>query len=303
MYLLLGIDGGGTHTSALLATGAGQVIGRGAAPGSNARAVGMAAAAAAIRAATAEALAAAGLPADTPLAAACLGIAGVGRPEHRAEMQEWAESVHLAQRCLVVTDVEPVLAAGTPDGWGVALISGTGSCCFARSPDGQTLQVGGWGYLLGDEGSGYDLALRALRLATQTADGRAAAHALLAAVLAEWDLTEPTDLVAQVYERGLTRPELAALTRPVLALADAGDADALGLIDQAAVDLALLAVTAARRLELADPPLALAGGLLRASADLRLRLADRLGAGWGPTTLVAHPAQGTLILAQRLLES
>jgi N-acetylglucosamine kinase-like BadF-type ATPase len=303
MQLLLGIDGGGTHTTALLANSTGQVIGRGAAAGSNPRAVGFATSTAAIRAATAEALVAAGLPADAPLAAACLGIAGVGRPLHRAQLQRWAESVRLAQRCLVVTDVEPVLAAGTPHGWGVALISGTGSCSFARSPDGRTLQVGGWGYLLGDEGSGYDLALRALRLATQTADGRAAAHALLAAVLDEWALTAPADLVEQVYERGLTRPELAALTRPVLALVDAGDADALGLIDQAAADLAHMAVTAARRLELADPPLALAGGLLGASSHLRSRLAEQLGVGWGPTTWVVDPAQGTLILAQRLLES
>lgn len=303
MQLILGVDGGGTHTSALLATSTGQVIGCGAASGSNPRAIGFANATAAILAATAGALAAARLPADTPLAAACLGIAGVGRPDDRAQLQGWAESVHLAQRCLIVTDVEPILAAGTPDGWGVALISGTGSSCFARSPDGETLQVGGWGYLLGDEGSGYDVAMRALRLATQTADGRAEAHALLAAVLAEWHLTAPTDLVAQVYERGLTRPELAAMTRPVLALADAGDADARGLIHLAAADLAHMAVTAARRLNLADPPLALGGGLLGASAELRSRLADRLGAGWGPTTWVADPAQGTLILAQRLLES
>lgn len=303
MQLILGIDGGGTHTSALLATSTGQVIGRGAAPGSNPRAVGFEASTVAIQGARAEALAVAGLREDTPLAAACLGIAGAGRPVHRAQLQEWAESIHLAQRCLIVTDVEPVLAAGTPDCWGVALISGTGSSCFARSPDDRTLQVGGWGYLLGDEGSGYDLALRALRLATQTADGRAAAHALLAAVLDEWGLTAPTGLVAQVYERGLTRPDFAALARPVIALAHAGDVDALRLIDQAAADLALLAVTAARRLELADPPLALAGGLLGASAELRSRLADRLGAGWGPTTWVADPAQGALILAQRLLES
>ncbi len=303
MDLLLGVDGGGTQTSALLATRAGQVIGRGAASGSNPRAVGLAAATAAIQAATAEALAAAGLPAGTLPAAACLGIAGAGRPVHKAELQAWAESVHLAQRCLIATDAETVLAAGTPDGWGVALISGTGSCCFARSPDGQTLQVGGWGYLLGDEGSGYDLALRALRLATQTADGRAAAHALLAALLDAWGLAVPSDLVTQVYARGLTRPELAALTRPLFALAEAGDADALRLIDQATADLALLARTAARRLALANPPLALAGGLLGAGAALRARLADRLGAGWGPTTWVADPAQGALVLARRLLDS
>ena len=87
----------------------------------------------------------------------------------------------------------------------------------------------------------------------------------------------------------------------MLALAEAGDADALALIDQAAVDLALTASTAARRLALVDPPLALAGGLLTSSAILRAGLQEHLGAGWGATSIVTDPAQGTLILARRLL--
>lgn len=302
MDLLLGVDGGGTHTTVWIATSAGEVLGRGAASGSNPRALGFAAATSAILAARDAALANAGLPADAPLSAACLGIAGVGRPVHRVQLQEWAESISLANRCQVVTDIEPILAAGTPAGWGVALISGTGSSCFARSPNGETLQVGGWGYLLGDEGSGYDLSLRALRLATQTADGRADAHALLAAVLDHWQLAAPTELVAHVYEKGLTRPDLATLTRPILALTGAGDIDALRLLDHAAADLAQMAVTAVRRLALHDAPLALAGGLLVASGELRARLAERLDAGWGAITVVADPVMGALLLARRLLD-
>ncbi|NJN17467.1 MAG: hypothetical protein HC822_14940 [Oscillochloris sp.] len=218
-------------------------------------------------------------------------------------MLAWAESVNLARRCIVVTDVEPVIAAGTSDGWGIALISGTGSCCFGRTPDGRTLQVGGWGYLLGDEGSGYDLALRGLRLATQTADGRAHAQTVLNAILAYWELTDPVELIAHVYRGRLERPELANLTRPLLALADAGDPYALGLLDQTAADLAHMAQTAARRLELRDPPLALAGGLLGASTYLRERLMVCLGAAWNPPAFVDEPALGTIVLARRLLET
>jgi len=309
--LVLGVDGGGTNTRALLATAAGEVIGRGAAAGSNPRAVGFSAATAAIRTAIDEALASAGLssglpsglPAGTRLGAICLGIAGVGRPPHKAEMEAWIRATGLAERTLVVNDIEPILAAGTPDGWGVALICGTGSSCFARSPSGERLQVGGWGYLLGDEGSGYDIALRALRLATQTADGRANAHALLAAILAEWGLKEPGELITHVYEGGLGRPELAALTRPLLALVDAGEKEAQALIDRAATDLAHIAKTAARRLGLTQPPLALSGGLFASSVYLRERLSAHLGAGWGRTTLVTDPAQGTVILARRLLDA
>jgi N-acetylglucosamine kinase-like BadF-type ATPase len=163
--------------------------------------------------------------------------------------------------------------------------------------------VGGWGYLLGDEGSGYDVAMRALRLATQTADGRADAHALLAAILAAWGLSAPADLVAQAYERGLTRPDFARLTRPIVALANEGDPHAFALLHDAAADLAQMAATAARRLELVEPPLALTGGLLGASPLLRTWVAELLGEGWGPATWVADPALGTVILAQQLLHS
>lgn len=301
--LIIGIDGGGSNTRALLAGPDGGVLGRGHAPSSNFQSVGFPAAAAAIQQAIAEAFASAGVASSTPIDAVCLGLAGVGRPEDRERMAAWVESQAIARRSKVVTDAEPVLAAGTPEGWGVALISGTGSVCFGRDPQGRQLQVGGWGYLLGDEGSGYDLAIRALRLATQTADGRAGAHALLRAILSHWNLAEPADLIGHVYRTEVSRPSIAGLTRPVVALAAQGDRDALSLLDAAAVELARAAATAARQLELRDPPVALAGGLLGSSPPMRAALAERLGPGWGPLQYVEDPAVGTLVLARRLLAS
>lgn len=299
--LLLGIDGGGSNTRALLASLDGTVLGRGYAPSSNLQSVGFPAATAAIRQAIAAAFDAAGIAADTPIAAACLGLAGVGRPADHTRIAAWIEHEAIARRSAIVTDAEPVLAAGTPEGWGVALISGTGSVCVGRDRQGRAVQVGGWGYLLGDEGSGYDLAIRALRLATQTADGRAEAHALLDAVLRHWNLAAPADLVGHVYRTAIMRPAIADLTRPVVALAAQGDRDALDLLEGAAVELARAARAAARRLGLHEPPVALAGGLLGASPELRAALAECLGPGWGPLRYVDDPALGTLVLARRLL--
>lgn len=301
--LILGIDGGGSNTRALLAGPDGAVLGRGFAPSSNFQSVGFPAAAAAIQQAIVEAFGAAGVALSLPVAALCLGLAGVGRPADRARMEAWAGSQRIAERCIVVTDAEPVLAAGTPAGWGVALISGTGSVCFGRAPQGDTLQVGGWGYLLGDEGSGYDVAIRALRLATQTADGRAEAHALLRVLLAHWNLAEPADLIGHVYRAEFPRSAIAGLTRPVVNLAEGGDPYAAGLLDEAAGHLARAGATAARRLGLHEPPVALAGGLLGSSPRMRAALAEHLGPGWGPLTYVEDPAMGTLVLARRLLDS
>lgn len=299
--LLLGVHGGGSQTRALLADENGHVVGTGTAGASNYQSVGFAAATEALRAAIAEAWRAAGIAPDLPMEVACFGLAGTGRPEDRARFEAWAATSGIARRYTFVSDAELVLAAGTPEGWGVALIAGTGSFCWGRAADGRTARVGGWGYLLGDEGSGYDLAVQALRLVAQTADGRAEAHALLRAVLEYWRLDTPAGLIPHVYHLERTRAEIAGAIAPVLALAEAGDSHAAALLDRAAADLADMLATLIEKLDLDQPPVALAGGLLGASASLRTSIAERVQAALGPISYVEEPARGALILARRLV--
>ncbi len=99
-------------------------------------------------------------------------------------MREWAARTQLAATVDVIEDAALLLAAGTPDGWGVAVVAGTGSMAFARAADGRTARAGGWGPLLGDEGSGYAIALAGLRAAARAADGRAPATPLTDRLLA-----------------------------------------------------------------------------------------------------------------------
>ena len=120
--------------------------------------------------------------ADLPMqrvASACLGLSGVDRPSDISLIRSWADSFQIAERLMIVNDARLVLAAGTPAGHGVGLICGTGSIAFGRSPDGKMSRAGGWGYILGDEGSGYDIAIQAMRAATQAIDGRGQAYACL----------------------------------------------------------------------------------------------------------------------------
>ena len=298
--LVLGIDGGSSKTRALLADRAGRLLGSGTAGPANQQSVGFAAATRAILDAVAAAFHSAAC-APIPVAAACLGLAGADRPAERAAFAAWAMQQAIARRCCVANDAELVLAAGTPAGWGVALICGTGSFCYGRAPDGRSARAGGWGYLLGDEGSGYDIAIQALRLAAQTADGRAEAHALLRAVLDHWGLAEPADLIGRVYGPAMTRAAIAALARTIVALAEAGDPWAAGILNHAAAELARLVTTVARRLDLRQPPLALGGGLFGASPSLRQELAARTPIALGPVTYAEDPAQGAVELARRLL--
>ena len=299
--LLLGIDGGGSRTRALLADRAGSIIGSGAAGSSNYQAVGFSAATQALSAAIAEARHNAGVPEDAPIASACFGLAGVGRPLDQARFVAWGEQHRIARMIHVVNDAELLLAGGTADRWGVALICGTGSICHGRAPDGRTARSGGWGYLLGDEGSGHAIAGHALRLATQTADGRADAPGLLRLALEHWNLAEPPQLITHIYQGGVSRTDIAALAGPVAALAEAGDPGAQLVIDQAGADLARMVEAVVRALELESPPVALSGGVILSSRRLRASMATQIAIALGEITSVDDPTTGAVVIARHML--
>src|SRR5260221_4321390 len=170
--LILGIDGGGSHTVALLAEKAdgGRILGRGTAGPSNMQAVGEERALRALDEAVGQAFDAAQRTRGT-VAAAALGLAGVDHPEAAAVVQAWTATARLAEAVSVANDATLLLEAGTPDGWGLAVIAGTGSIAFGRSPEGKLDRSGGWGYLLGDEGSAYALALAGTRAVARSSDG------------------------------------------------------------------------------------------------------------------------------------
>lgn len=303
--LLLGIDGGGSKTVAWLALRAGgeppEVIGRGTAGGSNPQAAGFPAALENLDRAVAAAFGDAAVT-PRPVAAAVVGLAGCDRDEDREALSRWAEDRRLARRFRVVHDAVPVLAAGTPEGWGVALISGTGSFAFGEDARGRSARAGGWGYLLGDEGSAYAIALAGLRAAAQAVDGRAPATLLLQAILEKLDLQRPEQLIPAVYQPEPDRPAIAGLAQLVLKTADAGDAAAAEIVGQAARDLAAMVAAVARKLDFAPRPfpLALAGSALLGSGMLQSGLMTELtnlGLQAGPVGRVPEPVAGAVALA------
>lgn len=306
---ILGVDGGGTQTTALLARlhpggNSWEVLGRGTAGSSNLRAVGVSAALAALDLALREALAAAGVSGRT-VRAACFGLAGAGRSAEQRLVREWAEQRLGTAAVEVVEDALLPLAAGTPEGWGLAVIAGTGSMAFAQNAAGQAARSGGWGWLLGDEGSGYALVQAALRAVLRAADGRAPATLLTERLLAACGLTQPEELVEYVYGRA-DRATLAALAPVVLECASR-DAVAHRLVQDGAAELAAIAATAAARVALPSAvPLALAGGLFLASRMYRDRFLHALaeqGYQAHPLTRVSEPALGAVRRACRLAAS
>lgn len=305
--LVLGVDGGGSHTVAVLAErDTGLVLGRGKAGPSNIQ-TGESDALRELDAAIDRAFTAASLDRE-PVAAACLGLAGIDRNEGLDLIHSWASQRHLSQSLTVANDATLLLAAGTPDGWGLAVVAGTGSIAFARRPDGEVGRCGGWGYLLGDEGSGYQIALAGIRAACRAFDRCGPETVLVNRFVQAMDLREPPDLIPAVYRGKWDRPAIAGLAPIVLTAAREGDAVAAMIGDRHAKELARTAVASAKAndLPLTGLPLVLTGGVILGSDWFRaafLRSLKELGVQADPVRQVADPVCGAVILARKLADS
>ncbi|RIK75460.1 MAG: hypothetical protein DCC67_15285 [Planctomycetota bacterium] len=302
------VDGGGTKTDAWLvrfdARGTAHVLGRGRGASSNPRAVGLEIALHNLGAAIDAAWADAKLGSFT-VDVALLALSGAGHQSMRDKIALWADRRQLATTVRFEHDVEPVLAEGTPAGWGAALIVGTGSAAIGVSPGGQRLVVGGWGYHYGDEGSAYWIGRRALEAVARAADGRAQPTAITAAVLERLQVSEPRAMLGALEQTGNVRGAIASLADCVERSAGEGDAVALHIVHDAADELAAMVGTLVEQLQLGRSfPLALAGGVICGSERLRVRLMGRLSAlslKPDPVTTVAQPVAGCVKLAWRAL--
>jgi N-acetylglucosamine kinase-like BadF-type ATPase len=306
--LVLGVDGGGTKTEVWLAhvdaTAEPIILGRGMAGSSNPRAVGMETALANLGAAIDAAWADARL-APTAVDGAVLAMSGAGHVAVQEQIAAWANGRELAKQLWFKHDAEPVLAEGTPERWGVALIVGTGSAAIGCGPDQHRRVVGGWGYHYGDEGSAYWIGQRALETMARAADGRGPATQLTAAILDRLQVDEPRSALGALEKTGNVRGAIASLADAVDATARSGDQSAAAIVDEAAEELAAMIATLANQLSFGEEfPLALAGGVICGSGLLRDRLQAALKARSltpNPIKLVPHPVAGCLRIARQLL--
>jgi N-acetylglucosamine kinase-like BadF-type ATPase len=302
--LILAVDAGGTKTAACLARAIGaasyEILGRGREVGANPLRIGFDKAVANISIAAAAAAADAGLPgalADR----AVLSVAGAADPMIADEVVRRLREAKIAEQIAVVSDVLPVFAASV-EGAGIALISGTGSVAYGRTDDGRMIRCGGWGYLLGDDGSGFAIGRAALRFALEDLETSVESHeSLTMTLLDKLDSRSASELISAVYTNPDSREVIASLAICVGQAAEAGDAAAQGILEKAARELASLAMRAAQslNLDLRTIPMAVAGGVFVGSKFLREAVATQLAAAGLPPRirLVADPLEGCLRLA------
>jgi N-acetylglucosamine kinase-like BadF-type ATPase len=302
--LLLAVDAGGSKTAAWLVdpskAESDRIVGRGRAGAGNPLSVGFVESTRAIAEAVSCAEQDAGRRAGG-ISRAILSIAGAANGELRDQFIAWAHETGVAEDIAIVPDVLPVLAAGTPSCCGAAVVSGTGSVAFARAANGRTMLCGGWGFLLGDEGSGYAIGRAALKNCMHALESIAARQPLAEATRKAVGANSIMELTKAIYEDSDPRSAIASVAPIVIAAAEEGDADAEAILDQAAGDLARLVARTVRAVGPPERPFALAasGGVLVGSQRMREQLQTELGRIGLEChmTIVEEPLDGCVRLA------
>jgi N-acetylglucosamine kinase len=317
MNYVLGIDGGGSKTVCVLMQDTGEVLGRGEAGSSNYQTIGIKATLqsieSAIYAAANEALNSINY---INIKAICLGLAGVGRAADieivKALVQDLQKSKLLpitwalqASNIVICNDALIALVGGIGDDVGIVVAAGTGSIVFGRNHQGKTKRVGGWGYILGDEGSAYKIAVAGMQAAFKAYDGREMSTSLVEAFKQHLNLASIEDLIEVIYRRGGGVKEIAALAPIVDFAAASGDEVANNIIESAVQDLVKATSTVIDAIFISSAfEIVTTGSVWQGSSKIHERFAACIVAKFPSVKMIFprnEPAYGAALLALKSL--
>jgi len=268
----IGIDGGGTRTRAVVARSDLTPLGRGVSGPANAATRPLPRVVESVQEAASDALEAANFR-EAPPETVVVGLAGVDSISDRQPLVRALEAVFGTGRVLLTSDAQIALAGACPDRLdapAVVLIAGTGAIAFGQGRNGATARAGGYGPVIGDEGSAYAIARRGLTAVVREIDGRGPKTAIKGLLFATEDVRSITDLLEHVYHSESGAADVAAYYPVILAAARDGDAEARRILEEAARELALDVVTVVRKLglEAESFPVATIGGVLSPGSPL-----------------------------------
>lgn len=297
---VVGVDGGGTKTQAVVLDADLAILGEGFAGASNPLRVGIAKAAAAIREAIDQACEVAQLR-RTDLIAAQIGLAGARRQELTARIREALIGLGIGE-IVVVGDADIALYGATEGEPGLIVIAGTGSICCGINARGKTYYAGGWGPIAGDEGGGAWIARRALRAIARAVDGRGPATALTAAACAYFHVSDPIDLSTAIYSPTITNERLAGFGKSVIFAAKSRDRIAREILAEGGCELGSAAAAVIRNLKLEGEtfPVAYVGGVFNAAGELVLASLREEVSCVAPKAYLAPPRFSPAVAAARM---
>ena len=297
---VVGVDGGGTKTHAVITDVNHRVLGEGIAGPSNPLRVGIANAATAVREAIDRACEAAQVR-RSDLVAAQIGLAGARRKELRARMQEALSGLGIAD-VEVVGDADIALYGATDGKPGVVVIAGTGSICCGINSAHKEVCAGGWGPMVGDEGGGSWIARRALRAIAKASDGRGPKTSMTKDACDYFHVSTAQDLSTAIYAPTITSERLAGFGRYVIEAAKAKDQVAREIIADAGRELALAATAVIRKLNLEKDrfQVACVGGVFKSAGELVLASMREELKKVAPNAYIAPPHFSPAVAAARM---
>lgn len=298
--IFLGIDGGQTGTQAVVADDTGRVLGRGEAGPSNHVEMpgGRERLRDAVRDSTNAALRTAGLGDVQSVTFASAYCAMTGEADFKAEIIASTVKATVLQ---VEHDAPAALAGATLGSPGVIVIAGTGSVVFGENGEGQTSRAGGWGYVFGDEGSGFGLAREGIRAALDNLDGVGPDTRLVSVLTEFFGVSDLRLLPMVMYNGKVSRDGVAAAARHVLATWQDGDEVAARVVREGLDALARRVASVARRLRLVDADVRLSGGVFRSDPYVAA-FRDAVQALLPQASVLParlNPAAGAVLLALR----
>ena len=302
MYIV-GIDGGGTRTVGILTTKTGQCLAQVQSGPSNYHVVGEAKTQAVLENVIGELREKSGIPSASAIHF-CLGMAGLGRAEDRKVVGRICDELGISKNRRILThDAHIALVGGTEKQQGVIVISGTGAIVYGVNTNGDEARASGWGYLLGDEGSGYDIAIKGLRAVARAADGRGNPTELTNRILDRLERNEPSELIR--WTHAASRDEIAQLAEVIFDTAQTTDAVATEIVDKAADELVCATESVIKQLEFIEPfDIVLSGGNLIHQPMFSDKLRHRLARIQPKVSVLLpkhEPAYGAVLLAQASL--
>lgn len=297
----LGIDGGGTQCRAALTDDDIRVLGEGLAGAANFIRVGLQTAIHHIKQAAQAACSQAGIELSQ-ITAACIGLAGTSHPtHHRLVLNALREALPISTISLE-TDARVALAGATGNKAGVVIIAGTGSIACGVDRTGRFARAGGWGPVMGDEGSGAYIGRRALEAVMRAYDRRGESTILTAPILSSLGVSAPPELPKVIYdEPEKAQHEIAQLSKIVVAAARDNDRVALGILGDAAQHLARAAIGVIRQLKMEQERfhVAFVGGVFEAGDLILKPLQDEI-LKVAPLAEIAPPIDSPVIGAAKM---
>jgi N-acetylglucosamine kinase-like BadF-type ATPase len=249
--IIISVDGGGTHTTAVAVTTAGEIVGKGTGGPANHVLAPIEVVRASLREAIGGAIGSAGASERDVLIIAG-DTAGIGYLREGAEYVEGIIGEFFPKvPVYLVGDMVAGFYGALTSECGVVATAGTGSSIYGKNGKGEALQAGGWGHILGDEGSAYDIAVRGLRAAARAYDGREGATRLTEAFPQHFSLPDMISVAVTIYvDKSMTRDRIAEAAVVVAEEAEKGDRTAVRVMEEAGDELALAVVTVGKNLNI-----------------------------------------------------